>query len=286
VDTPTFDVTHAHLGVPTGLAVMNLSDSPLVVTEHQSAIPRMLEDEVIRQAYRELLERSATFLTVSSLLRDTMIDALGPVATGIEVVPNIIDFDRLLPRSDEPTDFRHWLYVGTLAEHKGVGMVLDAFTSYAKRHDPDATLTLVGDGPLRHYIESTTARRGLDRQVTLRGAVPHHDIPHHLATADVLIHLSPFETFGIAAVEAIATGTPVVVLENGGSSAAWGDISSMCGLILDRGVSAGEVADAVMDLRDHPGPLDLRAARQVMAGRFSAEIVGRQLLDVYERHLR
>jgi len=286
VDAPSFDVTHAHLGVPTGVAVMGLSEAPLVITEHQSALPRLLEDKGIRQAYRTLIERSAAFLTVSGTLRETMIEALGPVATGVEVVPNIVDFDALPPRTDRPTDFRKWLYVGTLAEHKGVGMLLDAFTRFVKRHDSGASLTLVGDGPMRPYIQTSAARRGLDRQVTLHGALPHRDVPHHLATADVLVHLSPFETFGIAAVEAIATGTPVVVRENGGSKTVWGDISSKCGRLLDRDVTADGVAEAVAQLRDHPDLLDLRAARQVLASRFSAEIVGGQLLDIYARHVR
>jgi glycosyltransferase involved in cell wall biosynthesis len=286
VDAPEFDLTHAHLGVPTGLAVMELSQAPLVVTEHQSALPRLLEDEGIRRAYRTLIDRSAAFLTVSTSLRETMIGAIGATAADIEVVPNIVDFESLLPRADLPIDFRKWLYVGTLAEHKGVGLLLDAFTSFVKRHDPDATLDLVGEGPMRPYVESTSARRGIDRMVTIHGALPHHEIPRHLATADVLVHLSPFETFGIAAVEAIASGTPVVVRENGGSTAAWGDIASKCGLLLDRDVTADDVADAIVELRGHTGELDLGAARQTLAGRFSAEVVGRQLLAIYSRHVR
>lgn len=284
VDRPSFDVTHAHLGVPIGVAVMAQSDAPVVITEHQSALPRLLEDQSIRQVYRTLIERSAAFLTVSTTLRDSMVEALGSVAADVEVLPNIVDFDDLPARSDTPTDYRKWVYVGTLVEHKGVGMLLDAFTIYRRRHDPDATLTLVGDGPMHGYIEAYAGRHGIESHLTLHGALPHRDVPRHLADADVLVHLSPFETFGIAPIEAIATGTPVVVRENGGSTTAWGDVAPQCGLLLEPDVTAGEVADAVAELRDRPEALDLRSARQVLSDRFSAEVIGGRLLEIYQRY--
>ncbi|HEY6634292.1 MAG TPA: glycosyltransferase [Acidimicrobiia bacterium] len=284
VDSPSFDVTHAHLGVPTGLAVIALSDAPVVITEHQSALPRLLEDEAIRRVYRTLIERCATFLTVSSTLRDAMLEALGPIAADVEVLPNIVDFDALPARDDTPTDYRKWIYVGTLVEHKGVGMLLDAFTTYQRNHDADATLTLVGDGPMRGYIEAYADRHGIEDHLTLHGGLPHRDVARHLANADVLVHLSPFETFGIAPIEAIATGTPVVVRENGGSTYAWGDIASRCGLLLEPDVTAGEVADAIAELRDRPNTLDLPSARRVMTDRYSAGVIGGRLLEIYESH--
>lgn len=283
VDKPVFDVTHAHLGVPTGVAVMNLADAPLVITEHQSALPRLLEDESVRQAYRTLIEHSEAFLTVSSSLRESMVEALGPVANDVEVVPNIVDFEALPTRSETPTDYRKWLYVGSLVEHKGVGLLLDAFLSYRRRHDSDATLTLVGAGPMRGYIEAFAERHGVAEHLTLAGALPHEDVSQQLAAADVLVHLSPFETFGIAPIEAIATGTPVVVRENGGSEAVWGDIAPQCGLLLDADVTPDEVADAVAGMRDAPQVLDLRSARRVLEERFSAEVVGKRLLEIYGR---
>lgn len=283
-DAPSFDVTHAHLGVPTGLAVMGLSDTPLVITEHQSALPRLLADQDVRQAYRALIERSAAFLTVSGTLRDSMVDALGPVAADVEVVPNIVDFDALPPRGDTPTDYRKWIYVGTLVEHKGVGMLLDAFAAYRRHHDPEATLTLVGDGPMRGYIEAFASRHGIESHLTLHGGLPHSEVARHLTDADVLVHLSPFETFGIAPIEAIAIGTPVVVRDNGGSRSAWGDIAPQCGRLLESDVTARDVADAVAEMRDSPTRLDLPSARRAMADRFSAEVVGRRLLEIYGRH--
>jgi glycogen(starch) synthase len=263
---------------------MAQSDAPVVITEHQSALPRLLEDQSIRQVYRTLIETSAAFLTVSTTLRDSMVEALGSVADKVEVLPNIVDFNALPARSDTPTDYRKWVYVGTLVEHKGVGMLLDAFTTYRRRHDPDATLTLVGDGPMHGYIEAYAGRHGIESHLKLHGALPHRDVPQHLADADVLVHLSPFETFGIAPIEAIATGTPVVVRENGGSTTAWGDVAPQCGLLLEPDVTAGEVADAVAELRDRPEALDLRWARQVMSDRFSAEVIGGRLLEIYKRY--
>lgn len=287
VESTEYDVIHAHLGVPTGAAVMRLARVPVVITEHQSALPGLLEDEDVRRTYRSLIERAAAFLTVSEPLRNLLVDSLGdPVADHIEVVPNIVDFDALAPRATTPTAYRDWLFVGTFVEHKGLGLLLDAFRSYRVRHQPEATLTLVGDGPMRSYVETFTANHQLSRHVTVHGALPHDEVARQLVNADVLVHLSRSETFGIAPIEAIAVGTPVVVRKNGGSESTWGDISSKCGLLVEPDVTPDQVADAVAHLRDNPESLDLPEARRILTGRFSAPVVASRLMDIYRANTR
>jgi glycosyltransferase involved in cell wall biosynthesis len=53
--------------------------------------------------------------------------------------------------------------------------------------------------------------------------------------------------------------------------------------LLDADVTPDEVADAVAGMRDAPQVLDLRSARRVLEERFSAEVVGKRLLEIYGR---
>jgi alpha-1,6-mannosyltransferase len=74
----------------------------------------------------------------------------------------------------------------------------------------DAVLVVAGDGPLRARLERTARRKWLP--VTFAGFVPDpKNLGALLASADVVVAPGPVETFGLAALEALACGTPVVV---------------------------------------------------------------------------
>jgi glycosyltransferase involved in cell wall biosynthesis len=74
---------------------------------------------------------------------------------------------------------------------------------------PDATLEVIGDGPDRASYESTAA--GLP--VVFRGACERAEVAERMHAADVLVLPSVVESFGIAALEGVAAGLPVVVTD-------------------------------------------------------------------------
>lgn len=103
--------------------------------------------------------------------------------------------------------------VAKLRPEKGHDILLAAF-QVVRREVPDARLVLVGDGDLRPELEAQVAARGLDGAVAFTGAVP--EIWPYLAEADVFALASATEAFGMAIVEAMAAGLPVVVPAVGG----------------------------------------------------------------------
>jgi glycosyltransferase involved in cell wall biosynthesis len=98
-----------------------------------------------------------------------------------------------------------------------------------------------------------------------------------------MVHLSPAETFGIAPLEAIGAGLPVVSLRTNGALDNWGDIEGQCGSLLDLSSGPEQVAEAVVQLRDATDRLDPVYGRRVVEERFSAPVVARRLSDIYER---
>jgi glycosyltransferase involved in cell wall biosynthesis len=102
-------------------------------------------------------------------------------------------------------------FCGRLTRQKGVHVLLSAWPAVRHRI-PDAQLTIVGDGPERAALEAA-APAG----VTFVGAVPHRDT--HRATANAWILVFPslgFEPLGLAAIEAMMRGVPVVASRVGG----------------------------------------------------------------------
>jgi glycosyltransferase involved in cell wall biosynthesis len=116
--------------------------------------------------------------------------------------------------------------------------------------------------------------------------VPHDQLGGYLARADVMVHLSPAETFGIAPLEAIGSGLPVVSLRNAGAVNTWGDIAQECGLLLPLEASPKEIAEAISELARSTTRLQPAVGRQAVLDRYSPGVVAGRLMATYAEVLR
>ncbi|MCA1813413.1 MAG: glycosyltransferase family 4 protein [Halobacteriales archaeon] len=132
------------------------------------------------------------------------------------IVPNPVDVQRFRPGL--ATDWRARLgldgqpmalFVGRLAHHKGI----EHFVQSAQ-HSGSAVHVVAGEGPLRPTLERLAARQAPGK-VRFAGKVLHEELPALYAACDlaVLPSVSRLEAFGIAVLEAMASGKPVVVAD-------------------------------------------------------------------------
>lgn len=144
------------------------------------------------------------------------------------------------------------VHCGRLSAEKHVERSVDtAAELHAAGHD--VRLVIAGDGPRREALE----RRAAGLPVTFLGFVDQRtDVADLLASADVSLAPGPHETFGLAALEALASGTPVVV---SASSALREIVRPGCGAAVPDHAPA--FAGAVTTLLDHPEPTRRSAAR-------------------------
>lgn len=200
-------------------------------------------------------------LAVSQAMRADMI-ALGMPGERIRVHHTGVDLDRFAPRSaksDEETTAPRILSVGALIPRKGHDIVIDAVATL-----PGVQLDIAGEGPERARLAAQIARLGVSDRVTLLGSVPHGDLPHLLARADVMALASSSEGLANAWVEALASGTPIVTPDAGGAREVV--TSDTAGRIVSRDAAAFATAiDAL--LRSPPA----REAVRASAARFTWE---------------
>ncbi|MDQ4077653.1 MAG: glycosyltransferase family 4 protein [Chloroflexota bacterium] len=101
------------------------------------------------------------------------------------------------------------LFVGRLESNKGIKELLDIFESVSLQV-PELELRLVGDGLLRSWIESEMSHRNIVGQVNCLGVLPPEQVRLELQNADLFLFPTHYESFGIAILEAMAVGVPVI----------------------------------------------------------------------------
>jgi len=167
--------------------------------------------------------------------------------------------------------------IGRFAWEKRWDVVLDAYVRLAER--VPARLICFGDGPERKAMQARVAGRA---DIRFEGFLTDRPaLARALASADLLLHSCPFETFGLGVAEAVASGCPVVVPDQGGAAElAFGDSS-----VKYRALDPEACAAAAIALLERD-PAIVREAALVAVGKIaSVEDQFRQTLALYERLL-
>ena len=223
-DLAAFDVWHAHDGIG-GNALANLADAGLIAgylrTVHHLD---PFDDPRVMHWQRRSVERAAKVLCVSALWVDLVRREFGIEAA---LVTNGVDLSRYRPGpqpADTPTAARLglqqgaplWLAVGGIEERKNTLRALQAFALH-RQQQPGARLVIAGGASLldhgEYQREFHRALRSLalSDAVVLTGTVADADMPALFRLADGLLMPSLREGFGLVVLEALASGTPVVV---------------------------------------------------------------------------
>jgi L-malate glycosyltransferase len=203
------DVIHAHFFYvgAYGVRLGRERGIPVVLSEHSSAFPGGTVTGGLRRAAEVALGGAALVCPVSEHLREA-IRASG-FDVPMRVVPNPIDAAAFAPPARRPPGSPPVVVaVAGLTALKGIDALIDAIAA------TDARLVVVGDGEQRAALEAHAARRAVPAE--FRGEVPKAGVARALAEADLFALPSLGETHGVAFVEAIASGLPVLGTRVGG----------------------------------------------------------------------
>ena len=228
-----YQAIHAHywLSGMAGLALRDVWKAPLITTFHTLAeVKRQSrvgenEPDIRLQSEKRIINDSDALL-VSTAHEQQALERLFDVEPEkVSVLPPGVDLSLFQPVS--VTDARETLglngkrmllFVGRLDPLKGLDIVLHAMALLEERNSLE--LVVVG-GEQEGKNETARLRNvasvlGLERQVRFVGVVPHEDMPSYYSAAEALVMPSYYESFGLAALEAMACGTPVVAARVGG----------------------------------------------------------------------
>ncbi|MEZ4466948.1 MAG: N-acetyl-alpha-D-glucosaminyl L-malate synthase BshA [bacterium] len=220
------DVIHAHYAVPhavsawLALELCGPARPALAVTLHGTDVTGLGRDPAYAPLLRHCLRHADLITAPSKWLADEARRLLGDAARDVEVVPNFVDSQQFRPEEPEDAARLQALFGGgdvpVIAHVSSFRPIkrVDAVLAIFERLRTPARLVLIGDGPDRPAVEAEVVRRGLADRTRLLGRRDHFEALLRACAAFVLPSRS--ESFGLAALEALASGVPVVAAQVGG----------------------------------------------------------------------
>ena len=288
------DVVHAHYAIPHAISAVlarqmleeRCPESQcfrIATTLHGTDITIVGADKSMKDAVRLAINKSDGISAVSGYLRDETIKMFDP-RKPIEVIHNFIDTALFKRLDDNRPKQMLGLDGGKVVIHisnfRPVKRIMDVLAVFERiQRDVDSTLLLVGDGPDRSEAETWVRRNGLGSKVRFLGKLD--DIVPLLSIADLMLMPSNVESFGLAALEAMACGVPVVVTDAGGFPEFVRQ--GIDGYLHDHGDIEGMSRSAISILKDDAVWQRFSEAAVNQAGRFETALKVQEYEAFYRR---
>ena len=223
-ESASLDLLHVHYAIPHSVSALLARSMaaprrlPFITTLHGTDITLVGNDRSYLPITRFSIEQSDGVTAISDYLRERTIKEFD-VRRPIEVIRNFVNCD-LYHRAEDQSGRTQWATNGEailmhLSNFRPVKRILDAIEIFALvRARIPAKLVLVGDGPDRGAGEHLVRQKKISRDVFFVGK--QSNIQEFLGLADLFLLPSDLESFGLAALEAMACEVPVIATNVGG----------------------------------------------------------------------
>jgi len=285
------DLIHVHYAIPHASAawmaqrilVSRGIDIPFITTLHGTDITLVGRDPSFEPVITFSIERSNGVTAVSeSLKQDTY--AHFPVKRDIDVIPNFVCVDQypgapdpVLRKRYAPNGEKLLVHISNFRPVKRVEDVVHVFRK-VREHMP-ARLLMIGDGPERQRVENLCRQMKTCNDILFLGKITRpEDV---LGSCDLFVLTSESESFGLAALEAMACGVPVVSTDTGGTPEV--NIHGVSGLLSPVGDTDAMAANALEILKDEASIARFRQGALEQAQRFDVNTVLPRYEELYAR---
>ena len=290
------EVLHCHYAIPHATSAWiaremlraEHSDVAVVTTLHGTDITLVGQDPSFHAITKFSIEKSDRITAVSEYLRAETFNAFHCTGCRVAVIPNFIDpavYDRSLYSRSELLPFagdrKVLMHISNFRAVKRVRDVVRIFAKVAAR--TPSVLVMVGDGPERPAAEEEARALGVSNSVFFLGKI--ETVAPLLASADVFLLPTSSESFGLSALEAMASGVPVVGSDSGGLPEVV--TNGVTGLLYPVGDVDSMAAGVLSIITDPSRQADMGAAGADDArNRFALDTVVSQYEELYRSALK
>jgi len=280
VERNTYQICHATLGIPSGVVASKLN-LPFIINLQGSDVPFYnqrfyLLDQLFFQHIAPRIWCQASAVTVVSKKLKSLANQIAPKQK-FQLIPNGVDTESFVMRNRRNAKQINLLFVGRLIPRKGILELCTTHHSLVKEY-PHLHLHIVGDGPLRRYVENDAL---LQSNMHLHGAISPQHMPTMYRQADLFVLPAKNEGMPVAALEAMACGLPVIMTDVGGSD----ELIDGNGFVVPKG-NPTALREAIGQYIRNPALLIKHGKRsREIAETMSWKTVAEQYLELYEKIL-
>jgi glycosyltransferase involved in cell wall biosynthesis len=258
------DIIHAHqypvFFSDVSAIISSMRHVPLLLHVHVIAEPESAISGLVSNLYYTTIGRlpfnAAHTIVTPSFAYRKMLTHMRIESKKLKVIPYSVDLARFHPSNSGEAFKKRYncdgssvvLSVGRLNYQKGFSYLLKAMSMMVQKL-PDLKLVIVGNGEQFSFLKELSQSLGLGSSVIFTGPLPQAELTEAYAAADVFVLPSIFESFGIALIEAQASGKPVVCTRVGGAPETLSEMKS--GLIVDP-KEPSQLAEAIITILHDP----------------------------------
>ena len=217
----SFDIIHAHdwLAYPAGIAARNISGKPLVIHVHSTEFDRS-RGNINPNVYaieREGMENAAKIIAVSDFTRNTIIEKYHMPPQKVVTVYNAVEPLTSIGRkiSKRRVSEKVVTFLGRITMQKGPEYFIEVANLVLKKMN-NVRFVMAGSGDLMNAMITRAAELKITDKFHFTGFLHGDDVFRMFEMTDVFIMPSPSEPFGIAALEAMQSGVPVIISNQSG----------------------------------------------------------------------
>ena len=289
------EVLHVHYAIPHAyagyMAKQMLKDEgieiPMVTTLHGTDITLVGNHPFYKPAVSFSINKSDVVTSVSQSLKDDTYKLFN-IKKDIHVIPNFIELDKNIQDPNIPChrsvmakgDERIITHISNFRKVKRIPDVIKIF--HKIQQEIPAKLMMVGDGPEKEIAEYLCQELGITDKVIFFGN--SNEIDKILSYTDLFLLPSETESFGLAALEAMAWGVPVISSNSGGLSEV--NFEGISGYLSDVG-NTDEMADnALRILKDNTVLLKFKENALSVAKKFDIKNILPLYVDLYQKAIK
>lgn len=279
----SLDLLHVHYAIPHSIAALlaqqMLADKvrlPFITTLHGTDITLVGTDRSYFPITKFSIEKSNGITSISNNLREQTAEVFG-VKNEIRVIHNFVNVDIYKPCQHPPTGEKRLMHISNFRPVKRVEDCV-RILELVLRETP-AHLYMIGDGPDRPAAHGLAKRLGIEKHVTFMGKQDH--VERIFPSMHVVLMPSEMESFGLAALEAMACGVPPVATNVGGvPELITNGVDGFLENVSDVHAQARRVVELLASENLHERMS--KAARQTAVERFASSLI----IPQYEQYYR
>ena len=256
------DLVFIHSSLFAGVALakyLHEQSIPYMVSEH---LKEFIIDDGWTAFQKVCINNSYNYasriIATSTALKNNIQSEFNISDEKITLIPNPADVQSFSLRIENTEGPFTFIAIALLRQEKRLDILIDAFAKLIKNM-PDAVLTIVGDGPEKDNLELLSRKLNISKRVNFTGYQKKPAVAEMLRHHHALVLSSEVETFGVALVEAMTAGLPVIATRCGGPESI---VSLETGILVKRNDSV-KLAKAMQKIIDRYSTYDPNKIRQI-----------------------